>query len=54
MRSGIEGVHEPGPRADRGADAEAVVLGVDEGLEVVEDDRLVDRLEAFEGLGLDE
>jgi hypothetical protein len=41
MGNGVETVGEPGTSAHRSGNAEGVVLGELEGLEVVEDDRLV-------------
>jgi hypothetical protein len=40
--SRIEAVHEPRSLTDRGADSQPVLLGEDEGLEVIPDKRLVD------------
>jgi len=51
----VESVNEPGERADRGADTERVILGVLEGLEVVEDHRFVETLlEVLQGASLEQ
>jgi hypothetical protein len=51
---GIDAVGEPRPLPDGRRDPEPILLGEDEGLEVVEDDRLVERSESPECEGLQE
>jgi hypothetical protein len=52
MRRGVEGVDEPRTLPDRRTDPDPVVLGEGKGLEVVEDDRLVEWLHLAHGRGL--
>jgi len=51
MRGRIEGIDEPGVVADDGGDAERVVLGADEGLEMVGDEPFSNCTEFEEGRG---
>ena len=50
----LDAVDEPRFLTDSGGDSEAIVLGVDEGLEVVEDDRFGDVLDVLEGEGVEQ
>ena len=47
-------VHEPRALADGRRDPESIVLGVDECLEVIEDDRLPDLVDLLESEGLEQ
>jgi len=52
--SGVESVDEPGACSDDGGEADGVVLGADEGLEVIEDERLVAGADVEQGGGVEE
>ena len=55
MRRRIEPVHEPRSLADRGADAQSIILGKHEGFEVVPNERFVHLgLEIGESFGLEQ
>ena len=46
-RSGIHSVNEPAALPDRRGQAEGLLLAINKGLEVVQDDRLIDNINVF-------
>jgi len=54
MRSGVHSVHEPTALAYRSGQTKGLLLAVNEGLEVVKDNRLGDGAEFLESESLEE